>query len=226
MKVFVKALVLGGLAIPAEVVETSLHRFFIDDVAKYQDKVKYPLTDDDRHGGCQFAFDRDQQMPLRCIDCNRASCVCPAYRPRNRYALQRFTETRVYILDIDPNPPRKSYLLPPEQEQELRQMEQRIKTLDAMFFYRTKSNGFRIGFEAPTPITTPEHYKDLCMSAEQVVKAITPDLRLEERIATWFHSDRIHPNADPQKPEMRSNAFWSYPRVQNPVWLSPHRSIE
>jgi hypothetical protein len=235
MLVLVKPMVIGGPPTPAEQLEASLQEFFIDDVQVYQDPMKFPLQHQHTHyreGGCQYAFDRDPNAPLRCIDCNLAKCNCSAERTRNRYALQRFTTTRIYILDIDLNGTRprsygtfsKYHTLRYEEEIQLRQMEARLMGLkNILLFYRTKCNGFRIGFETETPILNMEDYEGLCMGAEREVERITPDGRLPpaDDGKAWFHVDRIWSGGRP----FRSHAYWSYPRVQNPIWLNSDRRI-
>lgn len=226
MKVSVKAMVVGD-STPVDVVETTLQSFFIDDMQKYQDTEKYPLDKDRREGGCQFAFDRDPNTPIRCINCDAAPCKCSRdYEERGhavkRYALQRFTQTKVYILDLDLNErPRgsvkvkKDHPLLDEEELKLQEFERHIVTIPKiLFFYRTKCNGFRIGFESEEFITTNEMYESLCTEAEREVESRTPGRRFShDGSVAMFHSDRVCSGGRP----MRSNAFWNYPRVHNPV---------
>lgn len=233
MLVFVKNMVLGQRSELPKRVDATLQQFFIDRAKQYQNPESFPLDKNRwcREGGCQFAFDRDESAPLRCINCNLADCTCRAANDcavSKRYALQRFTETRIYLLDIDLNNTRnrsdgafcKYDALQCPEELELRQMERRLMDVpDIIFFYRTKCNGFRIAFEAVELIDNMERYEDLCFEAERRVEPLTPDRRFSEY--GWFKVDRIVQGGR----NYRSHAYWSYPRVHNPIWLNPARTI-
>lgn len=227
MLISVQKMVINGEVQTPEFLDATLHQFFIEDAHDYQESSRFPFTLEGREGGCQFSFDRDQSAPMRCINCNQPICTCDSsFSVRNRYALQRFTSTSIYILDIDLNSNRprnkpgwcKYHSLLYSEELELRLMEQRLMKLDNVsFFYRTKCNGFRVAFEADCPIADIETYESLCIAAEEQVRLCTPDRRLGNNSGDWFHVDRIGGR--------RSLAYWSYPRVCNPIWLNPSRRI-
>jgi len=106
-------------------------------------------------------------------------------------------------------------------------MEDRLKELDSIiFFYRTKCNGFRIGFDAGRELCCLDDYESLAKAAEGALKECTPDKKLNpENHAdrAWFYSDTIKVE---NGISIRSHAYWSYPRVYHPVWLNPKRDID
>jgi hypothetical protein len=233
MIVFVKTMLIGKESEPPERIDTTLQQFFVDDVMKYQNPDRFPLDKDRwcRDGGCQFAFDRNESAPLRCINCDAPACTClPSDDPakQKRYALQRFTTTRVYLLDIDLNDTRirgygrfsRYHALTYSEEQQLRKMEERLMEAESMlFFYRTKCNGYRVAFETAEQICNMEQYETLCMDAERRIEPLTPDGRFSDD--GWFKVDRISRGDR----NYRSHAYWGYPRVHNPIWLNPNRVI-
>lgn len=239
MEVAIKSMRIGTKTEPAYCSFT-LQQFFVEQGHHFKENPDYPFEFPNYgetrwcsvlEGGCQFAFDRDPNAPIRCIDCRSENCTCG----KGRYALQRFKSTRIYMLDIDQNDTRrrgysqfsKYHTLTFDEEQELRAMELRLMELESvLFFYRTKCNGFRIGFDAGRQLTSLEEYETLALAAEYRVKECTPDkmLRLDSNQGgAVFHVDQItHKNGV----SLRSQAYWSYPRVYHPVWLNPDRSIE
>ena len=82
------------------------------------------------------------------------------------------------------------------------------------FFYRSKCNGFRVAFEFHEPIHDLETYEKHHDAKVRLVRGCTPDGELSN--AAWFHIDGVG---------RRGQAYWSYPRVHNPVWLNPNRTI-
>lgn len=238
MDVAVKSMRLRNHSVPKYDTLT-LKQFFIDKAHEYTENKDYPFefpnSGETRwcwilEGGCQFAFDRDRNSPIRCIDCLSRDCCCQ----KRRYALQRFTTTRVYILDIDQNDTRrrsysgfcKYHALTFEEEQDLRKMESRLMELDSvLFFYRTKCNGFRIGFDAGCELSSIEEYETLALEAEKRIERCTPDGKLcqaSEPGGALFHVDHI---AREGGFSLRSQAYWTYPRVYHPIWLNPNRTI-
>jgi hypothetical protein len=242
MQIALKAMVIGEQTQPTYI-ESTLQAFFIDDAHSYKENRSYPFdfTTNGKttwcailEGGCQFSFDRDRSAPIRCIGCDLATCECCSVN-RNRYALQRFTKTRIYLLDIDQNCGirarsyetfNKLHTLTCEEEQDLRKMEFRLTKLEnIVFFYRTKCNGFRIGFDAGRDLETIQEYEELACAAEARVKECTPDQKLAKESSVGgavFCIDRI---CDKNGNAMRSHAYWSYPRVYHPTWLNPKRQI-
>jgi hypothetical protein len=222
-----------------EYLNLSLQEFFVEHAHQFKENPKYPFAfpngDETRwcsvlEGGCQFSFDRDQNAPIRCIDCLSDDCRCG----KGRYALQCFTKTRVYLLDIDQNSTRirsysgfcKYHTLTFDEERALRAMKERLMEIKSiLFFYRTKCNGFRIGFDAEKELGSAEEYESCATAAEDRVRECTPDkkLRLESHDGgALFHTDRIQ---NENSISIRSHAYWSYPRVYHPIWLNPRRAI-
>jgi hypothetical protein len=239
MEIAVKSMSIGKKTDP-DFRTLSLQQFFVEHAHHFKENPNYPFEFPNSgqtrwcsvlEGGCQFAFDRDPDAPIRCIDCRSENCTCG----KGRYALQRFKTTRVYMLDIDQNDTRprsysgfcKYHTLTFDEEQEVREMESRLMELDSvLFFFRSKCNGFRIAFDAGRELQSLEEYESLALAAEERVKDCTPDkmLRLDsEPGGALFHIDRItHEN----EISLRSQAYWSYPRVYHPMWLNPNRSIK
>jgi hypothetical protein len=243
MQIAVKAMRIGVKTSP-EHFAMSLEEFFVARAHRFQESdEEFPFSFPNGgksvgcailEGGCQFAFDRDPEAPILCIGCLQKDCNCPAGRLPGRYALHGFVPTRVFILDVDLNNNRpriysqfcKYHTLTYEEEHELRKMEERLKGLESLvFFYRTKCNGFRIGFDAGQQIVSREEYERFAMRAEGQVERLTPDGKLQHDTThdgAWFAIDRIDgPDGVPH----RSDAYWSYPRVYQPVWLNPGRNI-
>lgn len=204
--------------------ESTLEAFFILDAHRYQEHPEFPFEKEGREGGCQFAFDRDASEPLRCIECKSSQCTCPSHvENRSRYALQRFTHTSICVLDLDLTEPEwpnekpkgwcKYWSLTRGQEELLREMESNLKRLpNICFFYRTKCNGFRVAFERSEAAQTVETYRRWHDEAAELVRACTPDRQFGQN--SWFHVDPIG---------RCGQAFWSYPRVCNPIWLNEDR---
>ena len=227
MKIAVQPLKIDSRIQEPKYFEATLEQFFVIDAHDYQESSSFPFEQEGREGGCQFSFDRDPDSPMRCIDCDNNPCHCGSGR-RPRYALQRFTETRIYVLDIDLNNGLASrrtnwirddwckyHSLLWNEEMQLRQMERRLMDLNQLsFFYRTKCNGFRVGFESPTSIRNVEDYERLCRDGVSTVRECTPDGEFGSD--AWFHVDGV---------SYKGQAYWSYPRVHNPIWLNPNRTI-
>lgn len=207
--------------------ESTLEEFFVHKAHDFQESPNFPFEQEGREGGCQFAFDRMPDAPMRCIDCQSNPCECEQEK-RPRYALQRFLTTRVVMFDIDlndavaqrrPNWNRddwcKYHTLLWDEEVELRQMESRLMDLQGIcFFYRTKCNGFRVAFESNNVLSDLESYENSCREFEHALKNSTPDQQFGSN--AWFCVDGV---------TYKGQAYWSYPRVHNPVWLNPDRSI-
>lgn len=215
MKISVQPMILRGDPQIPEHFEMSLDQFFIRNALYFQDPARFPLCCDGKEGGCQFAFDRDENAPMRCITCNSSPCCCgEKVTNKPRYALQRFTETRICILDIDVNSlsgRRKYETLLPDEEQELQKMQTALMGLPQIcFFYRTKCNGFRVAFENASPMRDLAAYQQRHDLGVELVKRCTPDGQLGG--SSWFCFDSVARDGQ---------AYWSYPRAQNPFWLNP-----
>ncbi|MBI3866718.1 MAG: hypothetical protein HY290_32960 [Planctomycetia bacterium] len=92
-------------------------------------------------------------------------------------------------------------------------MEQRLMGLPGIcFFYRTKCNGFRVAFDYAEPARELDLYVRRHDAAVELVRNCLPDRKIGND--AWFHLDDV---------ARQGQAYWSYPRVRNPVWLNPDR---
>lgn len=225
MKIFVQSMILRGFAQVPEQHEMSLHEFFVQKAHDYQENPRFPFDREGREGGCQFAFDRDPGAAMRCRDCESPVCRCSPAENRPRYFLQKFTATRICILDIDLNDSLAQAIRPGweqkhwckyhallwDEEQKLREMERKLMDLPGIcFFYRTKCNGFRIAFEAKESMDDLSKYESEHNDRLKLVEECYPDYG--SGTSKWFHHDPVG---------SKGQSYWSYPRVHNPIWLNP-----
>ena len=88
-----------------------------------------------------------------------------------------------------------------------------MKLSEICFFYRTKCNGFRIAFESASLISDADTYAKLCAAKEREIEEC------------FLRGNDCCVDLCFDQSGQRGELYWSYPLVQNPVWLNPNRQI-
>ena len=197
---------------------TTLKKFFLDHREKFQDETRFPLSPanhDVSEGGCQFAFNRVEDAPMRCLECWEAEAYCKCERPR--ICLQDMKSTDFVILDIDRTPPpgENKYSLPsPTDVERIQHFEDYLKSNSTIaFFYRTKCSGLRIGVRSEQPLLNSDDYR---AHAEQYIADLSP-------YAPGGGLSGAHLLYPDDAASKNSAFFHVYPRRNSPIWINPNQ---
>lgn len=193
---------------------TTLWDFLVKERAKYLDVDRFPLTPRNAwvsEGGCQFAFNRRSDAPIRCC-CGLLPNECRC--DRSRVFWQEAGELPFVILDIERHAVPNKYSKPSANDlAQIEVFEKGLASIETvLFFYRTKCMGFRVCVSAEYILTTSTDYEECAQNATQSLARIFP------RSSTRGEPSLLYVDTGAS---FDSGVFHGYPRKSAIPWVNP-----